>query len=50
MLKETQHKVGYSWQGSRLGAATNGGSGASEGHSARKWGWGFMGGKNLPRL
>lgn len=33
--------MGYSWQGSSLGAATNGISGASEGQSARKWAWGL---------
>lgn len=50
MLKATQHNVGYIWQGNRLGAATNSISGGSEGHCARKWGWGVYGWKESPQV
>lgn len=52
MLKETQHNVGYSWQESRLGAATNGISGGLEGDRVQgnNGVGGFMGGRNPPRL
>lgn len=50
MLKAAQQNVGSSWQGSRLGAATNGFSAGSEGQSAEKRVWGVYGGKESPQV
>lgn len=47
MLKAAQHNVGSSWQGSRLGAATNGFSAGSEGQSAEKRVWGGIWGEGI---